>query len=425
MRERNGNNCCFFFLYTVVWGLALPFTFFSPRLRQGLASRMGRNLPRGPFDLWIQAASVGECQLAVRLVQEVRSRKELKILVTTCTREGKKILDDDLDREGCVSAYFPFDLPGIMKKAFLGITPRAAVLLETEIWPGFMRECSRRSIPLITANARMSTKSYARYLRLGSRLKKYGPNEVVAVSEQDARRYVDIFPLARATVAPNMKFDALDPEEPIPFVDNPLSDLFGPRPYLFVLASVREQEERYVREIIRSLLSRHPAAVIALFPRHMHRIRTWEDFFKKQGINYSLRSKIQEKAAPGSVILWDGFGELKYAYALARSAYVGGSLVSCGGQNFLEAIEQGVVPCIGPHWFNFAWAGREILSTGLAREVEDPAFMADCLEALPPSNREKVCADFRDYLQKRKGGSGTNAERILAALDAERFCPPD
>jgi len=415
-KDSRKKHALFYSVYTFLWFAALPFAVFSARLRKGLGQRMARNFPPGPFDVWMQAASVGECKLAEMLIRELLKTREMKILVTTCTKEGRQVLDKELDKNDCSIAYFPFDLPYFIKKALFRAEPKAAVMLETELWPGFMRECKKRDIPLIAANARMSTKSYAHYLRLQKILAPFAPHTAVCISGADARRYRDIFPSSRILNAPNMKLDALAPESPVPFVKNPLGEIFGPRPYLFVLASVREQEERHVQSIVNGLLSRHPSALIAIFPRHMQRIRAWEHFCTEQGIDYLLRSGVEEKVSPGTVILWDGFGELKFAYALARSAYVGGSLVPCGGQNFLEAIEQGVVPCIGPHWSNFAWAGREIVDEGLAREVETAEDMVGCLEAYPASDREQVCQTFKDYLQKRKGGTKSNRDAILHAL---------
>jgi len=286
------------------------------------------------------------------------------------------------------------------------------VLLETEIWPGLMAACLKKNIPVIIANARMSTKSYSRYLPLRSLLQKIPPQTIVCVSEQDARRYRDIFPFARIIESSNMKFDALDTQEPVPFIHNPLAEIFGPGPYLFVLASVREQEEKHIQKIIQKLLERHSKAIIALFPRHMHRISAWEDFLSKNNIPYFLRSTLAEKTSAGTVILWDRFGELQYAYALARSAYVGGSLVPCGGQNFLEAVQQGLIPCIGPHWSNFAWTGREILDRGLVREVHDPALIPECLDSHPPANRETVRKKFKDYIEAHRGATRTNQDVI-------------
>ncbi|MFO7818194.1 MAG: glycosyltransferase N-terminal domain-containing protein [Desulfovibrionales bacterium] len=414
-------TCLFFsIIYSLIWIMATPFIFFSRRLKPGFKQRLGRNLPSGPFDIWIQAASVGECKLAVMLAESILSEKKSNMIISTCTKQGFDMLQKEIGNENIKTIYFPFDAPCIIQRAANKINPKKMVLLETEIWPGLMAACQKKNIPVIIANARMSTKSYSRYLPLRSLLQKFSPQTIVCVSEQDARRYRDIFPSALIIESSNMKFDALDAQESIPFIHNPLAEIFGPGPYLFTLASVREQEEKHIQKIIQKLLERHPKAIIALFPRHMHRINAWEDFLSKNNIPYSLRSTLEEKTSAGTVILWDRFGELQYAYALSRAAYVGGSLVPCGGQNFLEAVQQGLVPCIGPHWSNFAWAGREILDKGLVREVHDPALIPECLDSNPPSNRETVRKKFKDYIEAHKGATRTNQD----AITNNKYMPP-
>ncbi len=416
MTEKKRDGGIFFALYSLAWKAALPFAFFSRRLRKGFKQRLGRSLPRGPFDCWIQAASVGECKLAAKLIRSIPEDKKISIVVSTCTQQGMDTLGKELDKSGVRTVYFPFDLPRVMQKALKIMRPSAVIFLETEIWPALMRACRKKGIPVGIANARMSTRSYSRYLSINKRLKKIAPEAVVGISETDVRRYRDIFPDTRIRQAPNMKFDALGSEEPIPFIKNPLGKIFGPQPQLFVLASIREQEEMQVRKIALELLNRHPNSLIGLFPRHLHRIPAWKEFFSQKGITYRLRSEIKEKPSWGTVILWDRFGELNHAYALARSAYVGGSLVPCGGQNFLEALEQGLIPCIGPYWSNFGWAGKELIDQGLVREISGTEEALRCLEGLQPSSRESICYQFQRYLDSRRGGTAINRDMLLELI---------
>jgi 3-deoxy-D-manno-octulosonic-acid transferase len=61
----------------------------------------------------------------------------------------------------------------------------------------------------------------------------------------------------------------------------------------------------------------------------------------------------------GHVFLLDSLGELASLYALARVAFVGGSLLpGVGGHNILEPAQHGVPVLVGPNIENF----REIVS---------------------------------------------------------------
>ena len=91
------------------------------------------------------------------------------------------------------------------------------------------------------------------------------------------------------------------------------------------------------------------------------------------------KDKYGRTAVKGSVILWDTFGELVHAYKYADAAFLGGSLAPLGGQNFLEALNCGVIPVTGPFWDNFSWVGSEIVNEGLLRVAEDWRGVSDAL----------------------------------------------
>jgi 3-deoxy-D-manno-octulosonic-acid transferase len=120
----------------------------------------------------------------------------------------------------------------------------------------------------------------------------------------------------------------------------------------------------------------------------------------------------------GTVIVWDVFGELAGAYALAQAAFVGGSLENLGGQNFLEPLVFGVKPIIGPHWKNFAWVGREILASGLVREVADHhELTAALLTAIDDDiAKDAVIKQVQEFFEPRKGGTLLVCQQIIDTL---------
>ena len=127
-----------------------------------------------------------------------------------------------------------------------------------------------------------------------------------------------------------------------------------------------------------------------------------------------LRSETIRPVVPGTVILWDTFGELPFAYGLSKAAFVGGSLVPLGGQNFLEALTSGVLPIIGPYWENFAWVGSNIVSQGLIRIASDWQEVADLLgeDLKKTPSHGKVRARALNYIKSRQGGTA-HACRVI------------
>ncbi len=412
--------------YDVLWAAAPRLLRRNARLREGWEERLLRR-PLPEAALWLQAASAGEAFLAVTVLRALErllpEGARLSALATTNTRQGRDILDaaakELRERDASLTllpAYCPFDRPRLMREAMRQVRPAAVVLLETELWPGLMAAAREHGARLLVANGRMSTTTLARMLPFADILRPLGPHEVLAISERDAARYAALYPAARTRVVPNVKFDQLPlPDQPP--AAPPLDRIAPPGSAFVILGSVREQEEAETARAATAILAARPDAVIGLFPRHMERLDAWTARLSALSLPCARRSALRadgRAAAPGSVVLWDVFGELGAAFAAADAAFVGGSLAPLGGQNFLEPLAAGLVPVIGPHWHNFAWVGREITELGLAREVRSGAELAQALlDALArPRSRSEVRAAFAAYLAERRGGAAAVASRL-------------
>ena len=416
----------FFPAYNLAWSAALPLLALSSRLRQGWRERVFASRLRRRGDLWIQASSAGEAYLACQLLRQCPDLQGKTALVTCSTTQGlevirKTVRSGALGSKGCrvESGYFPFDMPLIMDKALGAVHPKVMVILETELWPGLLGQCKKRDIPVILLNGRLSERSYRRYMKFPSLWRSHAPNKIMAVSEEDARRFKMLYPGIAVDVMKNMKFDrvllnsAMTGYAPGAGVVQDLK-----RSLLVVFASIRKEEESDVLEAIKKLRARAAQASIALFPRHMHRKKAWIKLLRSAGIDFVLRSKINTMNRRGQLILWDVFGELVLVYNVAAAVFVGGTLRPCGGQNFLEPLGSGLVPCIGPYWENFSWVGREIVERGLVTEVRDVSELVDALvrDLHMRRPREAVLKDAAHYIKERQGGTKQACREIVKWL---------
>lgn len=416
-------------VYDLLWRAAWPWLRRHRRLQEGWVQRVLAEAPAGPFDVWIQAASAGESHLARQLVAALPVPAAPRVLVTTNTRQGMEILETAAagpPAEGerrTTAAYCPLDRPAVMQRALTAFAPRLLILLETEIWPALLFHCARRGVPVMIVNGRITRRSFRGYRRLPPLWRALAPTQVLAVSAADAERFQSLFPAARVSVMPNMKFDRLPAaplETPAPGALQALLPSGSP---LVVLGSVRAEEEEAAARLLGRLRQARPEAVIALFPRHLHRLPAWQARLAADGAPWVLRSRAPAPVTPGTVLLWDVFGELDQAYRLAATAFVGGSLAPLGGQNFLEPLAWGVVPVIGPFWETFTWVGEEIFACRLARQAADWQAAADLMlhDLAHPPDREAVARQARAYVAARRGGTHQAARAAAALLGA----PPE
>lgn len=447
-----------FILYDLGWRAARPLLKLNPRLKEGYAQRTFEQRPRGAADIWIQAASAGEAYLADALIHELEilaAGRRLNILVSTNTRQGMDILvqtkaqingqkasKTTLENKApsLELAFFPFDQPAIMESAVRHISPKVMVLLETEIWPGLLSALRRHNRRVVIVNGRMTERSLKRYEMMPGLWPELSPDRVLSVSRADAGRFARLFGQERVVIMPNIKFDRvrINPEpsgakadtEPETEAERPA---LPPEAPFLVLGSIRQEEEADVLHMIRALLRRRPDLVIGLFPRHMHRLAAWQQHLNRieqhrtpgrpaqKGLNWTLRSRMTETPVPpGTLVLWDRFGELAAGYAHADAVFVGGSLAPLGGQNFLEPLMHGHVPVIGPSWENFAWVGPDVFTRGLVRRVDNwQAAAAELIRQLEEGqSRNEIKRAAAAYVASHQGGTRQACQAIVELLAA-------
>jgi 3-deoxy-D-manno-octulosonic-acid transferase len=374
-------------LYNIIWSIVVPFLRLNGRLAEGYEQRILRcRLPQA--DLWIQAASAGEAYLARELLDALEPHHPVRIHVTTNTYQGMEILERAINEiqthekvGGVSAAYFPFDKPAFMEKAVRSIRPHTMVLLESEMWPGLLAALTKYGCKTLIINGRIRSESLSRYLKWPALWRTIKPHKILAISEDDARRFAKLFGNDHVSVMPNIKFDRFDPLDTHALNQNPLEKILPAEIPFIVLGSIRQEEEPLLEKIIQRVSQKKPGLIIGLFPRHLHRIGFWQAALNALGLTWVLRSRINQDITDGTVILWDTFGELSKAYARADAAFIGGSLAPLGGQNFLEPLSYGVVPVIGSSWENFAWVGAEIIKEGLLRVATDWKKVTDLLLA--------------------------------------------
>jgi 3-deoxy-D-manno-octulosonic-acid transferase len=411
-------------LYGLGWTVAVPGLFASPRIREGWRERLLKEGPEERMDVWIQASSGGEAYLALEILSALKVDPFPRILLTSGTSQGLGVLGKGMElmppsrRESLCTACFPFDRPGLMERALEQWRPRLMVLLETELWPGLLVACRRQEVPVVILNGRLSRKSFRTYRLFMGFWRQVRPDRVLAVSVRDRDRYRALFGEECVQLMHNIKFDRMRLDGGVE--NNPIRTILPEDGPFLVMGSVRKEEEREALEVLASVAKILPETICGVFPRHMHRITPWKKSLRRSGLRWLLRSEITGPVAPGSVILWDVFGELSSAYDLAWAAFVGGTLQPLGGQNFLEPLAQGVVPCIGPYWEHFSWVGEEILDAGLVCQVNNHRELTNCLVRTlkEPSARDEVLSRARDYVDKRRGGTETACRTIAAYLSA-------
>jgi 3-deoxy-D-manno-octulosonic-acid transferase len=418
-------------VYRALVGGLLPLAAPVIKLRQWLAGksrprfrdRLGRRLPELPRGgLWIQAVSVGEVELARRLIAELEQRSsELPLFLTATTATGlslaRRSLGDRLAVFPC-----PIDLPRPVSRVFDAARPRLVVLVETELWPEMLHQAFRRSVPVAVVNARLSPKSFAGYRRASGLLRSLLEplTLVLARTSADADRFAGLgVPAERIVISGNIKYDAVGDERPLDWEDEILKAAGG-RP-IVIAGSTMEGEEALVLEALTDLRANGAAPFLIVAPRHPERFETVARLLADRGLSFGRCSAPGPLPAAADAFLIDTIGELARAYRLARIAFIGGSLVPTGGHNPLEPAVWGVPTLSGVHVHNFSEVYDELTAAGGARLVADVRELRAAAAAWldEPAFAAAAGKAGREVIERNRGATERTVDALLDLIEKD------
>lgn len=354
----------FISIYKMLISLTFPIlkvTYIRKRQRLGkehptrFDERLGKYTHERPAGrlIWMHGASVGESVSMLPLIDKLLSEDEnLSIMVTTGTLTSAEIMEKRLPARA-FHQFIPFDVPKFAKRLLDYYKPEAVLWFESELWPSLLSIISERKIPLILVNGRISDGSFKMWQRF-----KFISQEILGCftlclgqSEQDKNR-LKILGAKRAECFGNLKYAGV----PLP-VDKEkyeiLKNEIAGRP-VFLISSTHANEEEQLAVRLFRLKQVVPNVLVIVVPRHPNRGGEVADIFVRKGFKTALRSKGENIGADTEVYVADTIGELGIWYKLSPITFVGGSLISHGGQNFIEPARDRNAVIVGPHMQNFA-----------------------------------------------------------------------
>lgn len=329
------------------------------RLRQGkedaarLAERMGvasRARPAGTL-VWLHAASVGEAQSALILIDALgRKLPGASVLVTTGTLTSAALMARRLP-SFAFHQFAPVDNPEWVELFLNHWKPDFALWMESELWPNTLMALKKRAVPVVLVNARLSDKSFRqwRYVQGLARTVLGCFTMILAQTEQDAGHY-RMLGADNVVVTDNIKYSAA----PLPFSADALAALrvsLQERP-CWVYASTHAGEESLACRVHKSLKEKIPDLLTIIVPRHPERREDVANVCFENGVKFRLRSHNNDLPVMGDdVYIADTLGELGLFYTLCPVAMIGRSFSDDGGggHNPVEAAQLGCAVLTGPH----------------------------------------------------------------------------
>lgn len=403
-------------LYSLIIYLARPLALLGmvwrskadPAYRQRFSERLAwQQIPiaaRG--GVVVHAVSMGEVVAAIPLIKKLMAQNpKLPITVTCTTPTGSERIKAAFG-DSVYHCYLPFDTPGAVKRFLNKLQPQMLVLLETELWPNLIWQAHARQIVVQLVNARLSAKSAKGYQSFAFIVQPMLAR-IRAVYCQDAASTERFLALgAQAQTAGNLKFDMqIAPnlqERAVVLAEQwQLGVISGGRPVL-VAGSTHAGEDEQVLAAFQQVTAQVPTALLILVPRHPDRFEQVSQLISEAGFSQARRSQDGQVTADTQVLLGDTMGELMLWYQLADLIFIGGSLITRGGHNPLEAMCLAKPVISGRHIFNFAEVYANLQQASAVVWVDDAASLAEVVLDLfaNPSKRQQLAnAGFALYQQ--------------------------
>ena len=230
-------------------------------------------------------------------------------------------------------------------------------------------------------------------------------------------------PADRIEVTGSVKYDTVPTDRQHPRTQQ-LGHLLGVRPdqRVWIAGSTQSPEEAMAMDVYHALSKKHPSLRLIVVPRHKERFDEVARLMASRGEHFVRRSQLgpDRFAPPDAVVLLDTLGELQFLWGLGNISFVGGSMVSRGGQNMLDPSGLGNAVLFGPNTWNFQQTVDDLLARDAALMVRSQdELQARVDELLTHSDRAQAMGErARRYVLGQQGATRKQVGRLAELMDA-------
>ena len=417
--------------YLIACALVSPWLLYRLTLAPGrreFAMRFGIGLPqRRERSIWLHASSVGEVTLLKPLVALLeQGEPETPLVISAFTSTGLEAASKLYPRHTVVP--LPFDLSFVVRRCLARFDPRLVIIVESELWPNFIRVARRYGAAVAVVNGKMSAKSHRAHARRRLTPRVLANLDLVAAqTDEHAARFRSLgVPAERVRVTGNMKYDLTHaPADAERRGELRRALAFGDDDVVIVGGSLHEREDEALLDAFAAARAANERAALIIVPRYPADAATVEQHATARGLRAVRKSALDagRASAPGrdGVLIVDTIGELGRLYAASDVAFVGGSLfyrgANKGGHNLMEPAILGVPVLFGPYNFSFKETVDDLLAANAGRMVRDARELGDALARLVVDTAERRELGLRAQRVVRAGqGATARNYELLRAL---------
>ena len=299
--------------------------------------------------VWFHGASVGEVLSVLPIIKSLEKNKKIKKILLTSSTTSSAIIFKKYNFKKTIHLYFPIDTNYFTYKFIKYWNPQVAIFIDSEIWPNMIKNLYLQKIPIVLLNGRITEKSFSRWKKFQNFSKKiFGKISIALPQNAETSNYLKILGVKKIKIAGNIKYFGQKNNISKKNIGN-----FFKKRLIFCAASTHYNEELLIGKIHKKIKLKYKNFLTIMVPRHINRSISIVNDLENIGLKIVTRSSNKKITKDTDIYLVDTYGEALNFYKLSKITFVGGSLISHGGQNPLEPARTGNFILHGPNTQNF------------------------------------------------------------------------
>ncbi len=375
-----------FFIYE---GLGLIFVIFSPIIFL-IRIILGKENPKRFLEkfciyskklnfkktIWLHGSSVGEILSVIPVIHGLEKNKKIKKILLSSSTTSSALIFSKYKFKKTTHIYFPIDTNYFTNKFINYWKPKMAIFIDSEIWPNMLNNLEKSKIPIVLINARITKKSFERWMRFPSfAIKIFSKISLALPQNTETFNYLKTLGVRKIKIAGNLKYFGQSKN----FIDKNIKRNFKKR-LIFCAASTHYNEELFIGKLHKELKSKYKNLLTIIIPRHINRSNSIINELEGINLNIATRSLGQKVSKSTDIYIADTYGEASKFYKLSRITFLGGSLIKHGGQNPLEPARLGNYILHGPNIQNFKEVYKMLAELNISTKANSISNMKKIIE---------------------------------------------
>ena len=328
--------------------------------------------------IWFHGASVGEVLSIIPLIKHYEKDKSIKqILVTSSTLSSLKVIKK-FNFKKTIHQFYPID-HFIFNNKFINYwKPSLGIFIDSEIWPMMFQNLKYKNIPIILLNARLTKKTFSRWIKIKSFAKSVFNKITVAYPQnKETNLYLKELDVRNIITIGNLKFSE-NSDENLNNISKKLKSELDKKK-IWVASSTHKTEEIFCAKAHLKLKKKITNLLTIIIPRHIHRANEITNQIKNLNLKIALHSSKPKNLKNVDIYLVDTFGETKKFHQIGNTVFLGGSIIKRGGQNPLEATRLGAKILHGPNTDNFKDVYKHLKLLNISKKINTPLQLASSI----------------------------------------------